>query len=100
MFWNPILFLLAAALLGLSRWKRWLTGSELFLGTLLLVIPYLARAYEMSMASHGRFAALVVVNLLVIGRIFAAAGISARVALCAALAMLLPAAPPMNRFCD
>lgn len=68
-FWNPILFMLADVLLLLGSWKRWLTGSELVLGAGLLMIPYLTRSYEMSMASHGRFAAVVVVNYLVIGRI-------------------------------
>jgi hypothetical protein len=68
-FWNPILFVLAVLLLVLGGWKRWLTGSELVLGACLLAIPYLTRAYEMSMASHGRFAAIVVVNYLVIARL-------------------------------
>jgi hypothetical protein len=36
MFWNPILFLLAAALVALGRRKRWLTGTELILGACLL----------------------------------------------------------------
>jgi hypothetical protein len=67
-FWNPILFILAAVLLVIGGWKRWLTGSELVLGACLLAIPYVTRSYEMSMASHGRFAAVVVVNYLVIGR--------------------------------
>ncbi len=70
-FWNPVLFVLAWALLGLGGWKRWLTGSELVLGMTLLAIPYLTRSYEMSMAAHGRFAAVVVVNYLVIGRLLA-----------------------------
>jgi hypothetical protein len=89
MFWNPILFLLAAILLVLGRWKRWLTGSELILGTCLLAIPYLTRAYEMSMGSHGRFAALVVVNYLVIGHILARSGTRLRIALCAGFATVL-----------
>jgi hypothetical protein len=70
-FWNPILFLLAVALLVWGGWKRWLTGSEIVLGAVLLVVPYATRAFEMSMASHGRFASVVVVNYLVLGRILA-----------------------------
>jgi hypothetical protein len=89
MFWNPILFLLAVALLALGQRKRWLTGGELILGVSLLGIPYLTRAYEMSMASHGRFAAIVVVNYLVLGRMLARAGIALQTALCAALATSL-----------
>jgi hypothetical protein len=68
-FWNPILFILAGVLLVLGGWQRWLSGSECVLGAGLLGIPYLTRSYEMSMASHGRFAAVVVVNYLVIGRL-------------------------------
>jgi hypothetical protein len=67
-FWNPILFVLAVALLAWGGRKRWLTGNELVLGAALLAIPYLTRGFEMSMASHGRFAAVVVVNYLVLGR--------------------------------
>jgi len=70
-FWNPILFLVAVVLLMLGGWKRWMTGSEFVLGACLLAVPYLTRSYEMSMASHGRFAAVVVVNNLVIGRMLA-----------------------------
>jgi hypothetical protein len=72
-FWNPVLFVLAGGLLALGAWRRWLTGPELVLGVGLLAIPYLARAYEMSMASHGRFAAVVIPNYLVLGRLLAAA---------------------------
>lgn len=68
-FWNPILFVLAGVLLLLGAWKRWLTGSEVVLGVGLLAIPYLTRSFEMSMASHGRFAAVVVVDYLVMGRL-------------------------------
>jgi hypothetical protein len=88
MFWNPILFSLAAAILGLGCWKCWLADSELILGTCLLAVPYLTRAYEMSMGSHGRFAAVVVVNYLVISRIFARVGTPLKWLLCAGLATL------------
>lgn len=89
MFWNPLLFVLAAALLAWGGWKRWLTGSELVLGTCLLLIPYGTRAYEMSMASHGRFAAVVVVNYLVIGRILGHFPPLVGTASCVALALFL-----------
>jgi hypothetical protein len=88
-FWNPILFLLAIALLVLGCWKRWLSGSELILGAGLLAIPYLTRAYEMSMASHARFAAVVVVNYVVIARMIAHMGIAGRLAMGAGLGILL-----------
>lgn len=68
-FWNPFLFVGAAVLLALGAWRRWLNGAEVVLGGGLLAIPYLTRSYEMSMASHARFAAVVVVNYLVLGRL-------------------------------
>lgn len=88
-FWNPILFLLAIALLAWGRWKRWLTGSELLLGAGLLTIPYATRAYEMSMASHGRFAAVVVVNYLVLGRTLSRFSFLVATALCSTLTLFL-----------
>jgi hypothetical protein len=86
-FGNPILFLLAIALLAWGGWKRWLTGHELILGAGLLAIPYATRAFEMSMASHGRFAAVVVVNYLVLGRMLARSSPLVVAALCTTLAL-------------
>lgn len=71
LFWNPILFLLAAGLVAYGAWSRWLNGPETVLGVFLLAVPYVTRAYEMSMASHARFAAAVVVIYPVLGRILA-----------------------------
>ena len=88
-FWNPILFVLAGVLLAWGGWKRWLTGSELVLGAGLLAIPYVTRSYEMSMGGHGRFAAVVVVNYLAIGRILGRFPPLVRTAFCVALALLL-----------
>lgn len=68
-FWNPILFVATFGLVVYGAVRCWLSGSETVLGLGLLVIPYLTRAYEMSMASHGRFAAVVVPAYLVLGRI-------------------------------
>ena len=88
-FWNPILFALAGVLLLAGGWKRWLTGSEFVLGATLLAIPYLTRSYEMSMASHGRFAAVVVVNYLVCGRLLTWLPPLAMATVCAALGVFL-----------
>jgi hypothetical protein len=88
-FWNPILFVLAAALLALGARKRWLTGRELVLGAALLAIPYATRSFEMSMASHGRFAAVVVVNYLVLGRMLACSSPLVAAALCTTLALFI-----------
>jgi hypothetical protein len=71
LFWNPVCFILAAALLLLGGLKHTLTIGELVLGIGLLGIPYVTRSYEMSMASHARFSAVVVVDYLVVGRVLA-----------------------------
>jgi hypothetical protein len=71
-FWNPVLFVTSAALVAWGAWRKWLTGPEVVLGAALLAIPYLTRAYEMSMASHARFAAAVVVIYPMLGRLLAA----------------------------
>jgi len=73
MFWNPILFITAAVLLLYGAHERWLTGAEVVLGFGLLGIPYLTRGDEMSMGSHARFASVVAVNYLVMGRLLARA---------------------------
>jgi hypothetical protein len=88
-FWNPILFVLAVVLLAWGGRKRWLTVSEVILGTVLLAIPYLARGFEMSMASHGRFAAVVVVNYLVLGRMLARSAPLVMSTLCATLTLFI-----------
>jgi hypothetical protein len=88
LYWNPILFLLAAGLVTLGRCKHWLTASECILCMSLLAIPYLTRAYEMSMGSHARFAAVALGQYLVIGRLFGPAGAPLRFAICAPLAAL------------
>ncbi len=71
-FWNPVLFLVSAGLVMLGAARKWLTGPEVVLGAALLAIPYLTRSYEMSMNSHARFAAAVVVIYPVIGRLLGA----------------------------
>jgi hypothetical protein len=68
-FWNPILFGATLALVLFGAAKSWLSGPEVILGLGLLAIPYVTRAYEMLMASHARFAAVVVPAYLVLGRI-------------------------------
>ena len=51
--------------------KSWLTGPEIVLSVLLLAIPYVTRAYEMCMASHARFAAVVFPAYIVLARLLA-----------------------------
>jgi hypothetical protein len=68
-YWNPLLFGFATCLLVFGAARRWLTGPEVVLGAVALVMPYLTRGYEMSMSSHGRFAGAVVPTYFVLGRI-------------------------------
>ncbi len=71
-FWNPILFVGTVVLVLFGAYRFWLSGPEVVLGLGLLAIPYLTRAYEMSMASHARFAAVVIPAYLVLGRLLPA----------------------------
>jgi len=71
LFWNPIFYLFSWFLIILGWRTRWLTGPEIVLSLGLLLIPYVTRAYEMSMASHARFAAVVIPQYFVLGRLFA-----------------------------
>jgi hypothetical protein len=66
---NPIFFVTAVALIIVGACKRWLTHSETILATILLLMPYVTRSYEMSMASMGRFVAAVVPLYLVLGNL-------------------------------
>jgi hypothetical protein len=68
-FFNPIFFGGTVALVALGAWKRWLNAYEVLLSGGLLAIPYLTRAQEMCMASHGRFAAVVVPAYIVMGEL-------------------------------
>jgi len=72
-FWNPIAFLFSVGLLVLGACRRWLNGPEIVLSASLLAIPYLTRAYEMSMGSHARFATVVISNYLVMGKLLGSA---------------------------
>ena len=70
-FANPIYFLGAGALIALGGWRRWLSAYDVLLGALLLLIPYVTRAYEMQMSSMARFATVVFPVYLVLGRLLA-----------------------------
>jgi hypothetical protein len=73
-FWNPIFFVGAFVMVVIGATLSWLTGTEAILGFGLLAIPYATRAFEMSMASHGRFAAVVIPAYIVAGCLLRGSG--------------------------
>lgn len=70
-FANPIYFATAAALVVIGGWRQWLSAYEISAGALLLLIPYVTRAYEMQMSSMGRFVIVTFPIYLVLGRVLA-----------------------------
>jgi hypothetical protein len=68
-FWNPVIFIGAFLLVLLGTLRYWLSPAEAILGFGLLFIPYVTRAFEMSMASHARFASVVVPAYITAGRL-------------------------------
>lgn len=70
---NPVFFVGAAVLVGLGAAKRWLSPGEILLAAGLLLISYVARGFDMCMASQGRFAAVVFPVYLVLGRLLCGA---------------------------
>jgi len=68
-FANPIYFVATAVLIALGRYKQWLTREEFWLGTTLLLIPYVTRSYEWTMLSHARFAAVAFPAYIVLGHL-------------------------------
>ncbi|MBN1589114.1 MAG: hypothetical protein JW888_06345 [Pirellulales bacterium] len=66
---NPVYFLAAVVLVYVGAVKRWLSRYEVALAVGLLAIPYIARGFEMCMASHARFAAVVFPIYLVLGHL-------------------------------
>jgi hypothetical protein len=72
-FANP-LFFAGACVLAAVGWRRnWLSAGEASFSALLLLIPYLTRAYEMGMASMGRFVSVAFPLYLVLGCLLAKA---------------------------
>lgn len=71
LFANPIFYTGTLLLVLLGKWRRVINGRELLLALLLLGIPYFTRGYTSSMASFGRFAAVVVPVYIVAGWLLA-----------------------------
>ena len=72
-FLNPVYYTATLLLVLYGAWRRVLNGRELILSLALLAIPYLTKGYTSSMASFGRFAAVVVPIYLVFGWLLARA---------------------------
>jgi hypothetical protein len=68
---NPVYFIASAGLIAFGSRRSWLNAYETSLAGVLLVIPYLTRAYEMNMASSARFAGVVFPVYLVLGECLA-----------------------------
>jgi len=68
-FANPIFFVGAAALVFAGAWKGWLSLTETLLSAGLILIPYVAKGFEMCMASQGRFVAAAFPIYIVLGNI-------------------------------
>lgn len=69
MFWNPILFVVAAIAVGVGWYRGWFTKPEAILAVGLLLIPYVTRGDEISMGSQARFVSVLIPMYVVIGRV-------------------------------
>jgi hypothetical protein len=78
---NPVYFVATIALIVFGAWRRWLNAYETTAAGMLLLIPYVTRAYEMDMASSARFAAVVFPVYLVLGEILSRLSLIVAVAL-------------------
>lgn len=88
-FWNPILYMFSWVLIGIGVFNKWLKDYEILLSVLLLLIPYVTRGFEMSMASHARFAAIAVPQYYVLGRLFASIPYTIVSSICGILCLLM-----------
>lgn len=67
-FANPVYFIAFVVMIGVGWRRKLITHYEGLLSIGLLVIPYVTRGYEMSMASQGRFASVVIPAYFVMAR--------------------------------
>lgn len=70
-FFDPVVFVAAVALMTVGAVRRWLTQYEVLFGMAVLAIGYVARGYEMTMASQARFTTVVFPIYLVLGLLLA-----------------------------
>jgi len=66
---DPLIFLAAAALIGVGALKRWLSPTEWVAGAALLGVAYVAHGYECYMYCFGRFSSVAFPLYLVLGRL-------------------------------
>lgn len=75
---NPAYLLGAVVLMAIGVGRRWLSSEEAALSALLLLIPYVTRAYEMGCGSMGRFTTVAFPMYLVLAQLLALLPASAR----------------------
>jgi hypothetical protein len=68
-FWNPAVFMVALAAVGFGWWRGWLNRTEAMLGLGLILIPYVSRGHDMSMASQSRFISVALPAFVVFGQV-------------------------------
>jgi hypothetical protein len=72
-FANPAYFLLGIFLLYWGRRTNTISRVEAFAGSLMLLIPYIAKGYDMAMTSQARYGLVVYPNILTIAKLCAGA---------------------------
>lgn len=90
-FANPIFFVGAFVVVGLGARNKLLSGYEILVALGLLLIPYCTRSYEMCMAGHGRFVAVVFPIFFVLGRLLSRSPRVVRIIIVAVFAFYLGA---------
>lgn len=88
-FMNVPYFAASAVLLLIGWWRNWLNRTELWVGGLLLAIPYVTKGYDNAMLGHARYAAVAAPVYLVAGHLLTALPPLARQLLGALSACLL-----------
>lgn len=68
-FINVPYFCGSVALVSLGWWRGWLNRYDLWLSTLLLLIPYITKGYDNAMLGHARYASVVAPVYLVMGHV-------------------------------
>lgn len=70
-FWNPVVFVLTCLAICVGWLKGWLSRAEVLYSTIILLIGYLTRGFEMGMNSQARFCIVVFPAYIVFGIVLA-----------------------------